>query len=98
MSTEHTPLPWKHIRQSDGSHDIVAPRDTGAVLVATCGRQRCNDGLIAGNADLIVRGCNGHAELVEALERLLGDHQCDCGECAYCAGRAAIAKATGGAS
>lgn len=34
-------------------------------------------------------------DLLEALERLVGDHQCECGECAYCQGTAAIAKAQG---
>lgn len=32
-------------------------------------------------------------DLLEACERLVGDHLCDCGTCPYCEGGGAIAKA-----
>lgn len=50
---EHTPGPWRHVRQraTDDSHDIMAGNP--AVCVATCGCQSCDDGEIAANARLI---------------------------------------------
>ena len=73
----HTPGPWKHIRQraTDDSHDVMAPGETGAICVATCGHQGCDNGVIAANARFIVRACNAHDELLEACMNAQGAYE-----------------------
>jgi len=64
---KHTPGPWRHIRQraADDSHDVTAP---GWGVVATCGRQSCDDGVIAANARLIAAA----PAMLEALRDIAG--------------------------
>lgn len=79
QETKHTPLPWKHVRQraSDDSHDIVAPRETGGIIVATCGCQGCDDGIVAGNAELIARACNSYEQLLSVLQAIVREADYD---------------------
>ena len=112
MSNEqHTPGPWKHVRQraTDDSHDVMTQTGPQAVCVATCGQQACDDGECAANARLIAAA----PELLEALQGLAAcdyyPHSADEGcmvetmdgdeGCPVCralyAAQAAIAKAQG---
>ncbi len=66
MKTQnHTPGPWR--TWTDGGHisviEVKNPLEICAVTLYKDGRHNAN-------ADFIVRACNSHAELVEALERL----------------------------
>lgn len=64
--TKHTPLPWKI---EEGTSFVVAA--TGAHhTIAECWGDKSST--IQANADLIVRACNSHAELVEACNFALG--------------------------
>jgi len=71
LLAEATPGPWTHNRQraSDDSHDIIHPQQPEGVVVATCGRQSCDDGIIAANARLIAAAVNALPELLDAAER-----------------------------
>jgi len=104
MKTEHTPGKLKHVwqRHSDGSHDLVSPgigRHQGAVI-ATCGQQLCDDGLLAANAEHLAAcwnvcdGINPEAvpNMLAALKQMIDPSSLDDGGAMA---RAAIAKATG---
>jgi len=101
MSTEHTPLPW-HVVTIDGSIGSVEASDGSAVAQAQMrGTLRCpdNDERRA-NAEFIVRACNSHGDLLEALEMLMPLEPSRYESDSYDRGmwenaRAAIAKAKG---
>ncbi len=95
---QHTPGPWKHLRrrETDGSHDVMAGNPPHCV--ATCGRQSCDDGIIAANARLIAAA----PDLLEACELIVAindnpeqqSHPINLDPKAQEAIRAAIARAT----
>lgn len=68
-TAEHTPTPWALVSCIDGDFRVV---DEQEITVATCWRQPQDPSEWAGgNAALIVRACNSHEELIEALDGLL---------------------------
>ena len=64
----HTPTPWG-TKSRSGWDTGNAAVWSGPTLVAQCGRQGTPEQLA--NAAFIVRACNAHEALVEALERLM---------------------------
>jgi len=102
----HTPLPWK-----ERFCDICGPDcDDGDDLVLGCvgrsyGLRSAEYGIVKNhtpegkaNAAFIVRACNSHYELLEALEDAVQCIEPDVYPSAYSAARAAISKAKGGAA
>lgn len=67
MAEQHTPGPWHSIRQfaTDDSHQ-VRTAGPGSIVIADCGRQSCDDGVIAANAHLIAAA----PDLLQALTDL----------------------------
>lgn len=67
----HTPLPWYACEHPEGPAGIRAPDHK---MVARCegmfGRGHVSRGDWEDNAAFIVRACNSHYDLVEALEKL----------------------------
>jgi hypothetical protein len=86
MSAKHCPLPWSIDGPYDNSVDVEA---ADGAWVAEVFDAKVADGY--GNAEFIVRACNSHYELLEALRDLLRDTGLNARDAAL----AAIAKATG---
>jgi hypothetical protein len=87
----HTPLPWS----THQSH-VYAP--DGAILAQVHNPgSKCTDYPLVANAEFIVRACNSHYELIEALEPLVGaaTARALAGEAYIDDARAALAKARG---
>jgi hypothetical protein len=109
MSAQHTPSPWRVVRNYHDRIYIVGPRNDGKSTISDriCSVQQPRAGG-GGNADFIVRACNAHEELLAALKALTDPpypdgfcHKGICSEekCTRCSrharARAAIAKAEG---
>ena len=60
--TEHSPLPWKRHRPVYYADEAEQIFNDDNILIACYVRPK--------DAELIVRACNSHADLLEALERL----------------------------
>lgn len=103
MARKHTPLPWK-IHQTEDRLPIPIIGKS-CEFIAECS----DDGSLIrasqawDNARFIVRACNSHYELVEALEAILGDNMTPAGEPGHIdygqackMARSALAKAKGG--
>lgn len=102
----HTPIPW-HIKRGtivDHDHEqtIRGPIICDCAMTHGLGDARLVD---EANAEFIVRSVNVHDELVAVLTELVDDGECYCsdnaaakGPCGWCKARAAIRKATGGAT
>jgi hypothetical protein len=102
MKAEHTPIPWRLVK--------FAPMNVTAEskVVANCAcysdntadPEALHDELLA-NAEFIVRACNSHDRLVEALKGLVECSPCQNGcaaddmTCATRKAEAALAKAKG---
>jgi len=96
--TQHTPVPWTY----EAGSEIISVQGTRRLLVA----QVLETAMLKDEPDhreadaaFIVRACNAHEELLEALNRLTTfavrqDHAPVCEDIAFAL--AAIAKATGG--
>ena len=100
MSKTHTPTPWKVWRDPGNP----SPRITGAdrCLVLSIGIGPHFAKPTEANAEFIVRACNSHEALVQAVRFALSDEggmsACmsrKCGTCARCQLRAALANADG---
>ena len=91
---KHTIGPWRHIRQraTDDSHDVMAGAGV-ALCVATCGKQACDDGVIAANARLIAAAPDLLAACQMALEHICAGTDVDEIQETL---QDAITKATGG--
>jgi hypothetical protein len=63
---QHTPLPWTY----EGFTSIFAP---SGLAVANTRADHFGADRAQANAAFIVRACNSHYEMVEALETLLAD-------------------------
>lgn len=94
-NAKHTPIPWRIERQSNGLYAVcadLAKRHGGSTPFSLATDIR------VANAEFIVRACNSHADLLEALQRLEvaspGDLE-DPESPAWVFARAAIAKAGG---
>ena len=89
--------------QDNGDIDIVSPQIPSGKLVAHCGQCKDKDSEAYHNAEFIVRACNSHYELLNALKAMLHYHgECNsqCKEvqtCKHEMARQAIAKARRGA-
>ena len=98
MSAKHTPLPYKI---SGRCKEYCKSERCGYVWI-DAGSFHQGTGFDEGTAEFIVRACNSHYELLEALEAMLGDNMptasepghIDYGQACKMA-RAAIAKAKG---
>jgi hypothetical protein len=95
--TTHTPGPWRYEKRGDGSVGIWAQNDT-KVIGMTAGWESEFEEPTEANAEFIVRACNSHDELLEALHRTLALLPGRADWPAVVFARAAIAKATGSAN
>ena len=101
METSHTPGPWK--QHATPGKIYASVRGADGRCVADCGSR--SDVIAQANAEFIVRACNAHDDLLEALEaceRALDEAYfaepdgCGCLACeSLRKARAAIAKAKG---
>lgn len=71
---KHTPLPWEWVKQEDRD-PILVSKLTGETIIDSAPYENIwfatfnnnSDGIVP-DAEFIVRACNSHYELVEALE------------------------------
>ena len=100
----HTPLPWKVLHPGQPHVAVVTEKWDSAdgTLICYPGRHTgAVDGEVQANAEFIVRACNAHEELLEALRGEIGVASVpdctdsNCGTCSRCRSKAAIAKAEG---
>jgi len=73
-NAKHTPIPWRIERQSNGLHAVcadLAKRHGGSTPFSLATDIR------VANAEFIVRACNSHADLLEALRRLEAAGPCE---------------------
>lgn len=98
----HTPLPWE--RQStdcegpDYGVSIIGSNLGGLVAAALPWSTEIEDGdfsRVEANAEFIVRACNSHYDLLEALQALVNSFEKHRPKKYWDDARAAIAKATG---
>lgn len=70
--TEHTPTPWKAVETNDdyGTWEIIAD-DTGQCLIATVENDNADMDAQLADAEFIVRACNSHDALAEALQAVM---------------------------
>lgn len=92
---KHSPLPWvfkdrrtegKRVQVSTAYNHVGAPPQVCAMW---------NSRMAAENAAFIVRACNSHYELIEALEHLVGLEVWNADAIILRPAKAAIAKAKG---
>ena len=111
LATGPTDLPWEAYNGHDGGlgHWLILAKNTEIwgdvprLVVAKIedGWSGNNSPEAAANADLIVRACNAHDELLEALKEVCDVYGCECLDseprphCPMCHGREVIAKAEG---
>lgn len=102
MNSNHTPTPY-HVGEGKASIIIYDSRGN-AIADAKTFHGKHEDGQAEANAAFIVRACNSHAELLEALETLLKQYDILLDELTeeefsgypeVIAARAALAKAKG---
>lgn len=101
-TTKHTPGPWVRLGRTSDRHHAIGPEgETPNAAPVTVNALYDEEG--EANADFIVRACNAHEDLLEALEALV-EHflvKCEVGGDdprrwdSWNAARAAIAKAKG---
>ena len=65
METSHTPGPWK--QHATPGKIYASVRGADGRCVADCGSR--SDVIAQANAEFIVRACNAHDDLLEALQR-----------------------------
>lgn len=63
MTQKHTPLPWYKNHRDEIVHETLP------VKIATMHREGNEHEQLEANAAFIVRACNSHYELLEALEK-----------------------------
>lgn len=84
-TVKHTPLPWSYKRthqlSSDTWYVLIDPSGKGPIVdvggkdvsgqIAEAKHLTTNHEEIAANAEFIVRACNSHYELLEALKEIM---------------------------
>lgn len=76
MKTQHTPTPW-HLSEPPLKENFIYDED-GLLIADVNGFFKREAAENSANADFIVRACNAHDELVEALENLQHADGCYC--------------------
>jgi hypothetical protein len=68
----HTALPWKGTDSGTGIFSAGEPLGKNKIIaICTCDAVSRPKGENIANADFILRACNGHYQLLEALENLI---------------------------
>jgi len=108
---KHTPTPWRY-EIYEGPHPDAQPRARIYCRIDEVGNESIIvDGLYPHDAAFIVRACNAHEPLLEAVRLDVVDGECFChagpesagrhalglgpGPCDYCVAKAAVALAEG---
>jgi len=87
----HTPTPWKIDSSDSQFHPAIRSENEDHIATVAC-----EDAEGRANAEFLVRACNVHEELLEALQNWFecaDEHDIPC-RCGRDRARAAIAKAT----
>lgn len=72
--TKHTPLPWKvYYAKNNGQIILGTGEENGCAIQNHSGAFWRDDEEAKANAEFVVRACNSHYELLEALEQVI-DH------------------------
>lgn len=70
--SKHTPLPWKvYYAKNNGQVILGTGEENGCAIQNHSGAFWRDDDEAKANAEFVVRACNSHYELLEALECLL---------------------------
>jgi hypothetical protein len=92
--SKHTPLPWRADLEGKGGW-VMGPQSEPSGAFVICWRPpwEARSDESDANAEFIVRACNNHEKLLEALKEIVADASCS----AYAAqvADAAIVKAEG---
>ena len=81
MKKTHTPVPWKVYYAKNNGHLILGiGEENGQAITNHSGAFWGTNDEAKANSEFVVRACNNHYQLIDALENLLNWHETKSGD------------------